>query len=66
MHRSTPFTAARRRSILVALLAAWPVVVLIGLGLNHLLNSHAPSALLPIVWLLALAAWIPHAGTQEA
>jgi hypothetical protein len=57
MQRST-LTAARRRSILIALLAGWPVAVIMGLVLNHLLSSHAPSALLPLAWLLALATWI--------
>jgi undecaprenyl pyrophosphate phosphatase UppP len=45
----------RQRRWLLALTLGWPVVVVVGLMLNRIADSHAPAATLPMVWLLVLA-----------
>lgn len=45
----------RRRQILLGLILAWPVVVVLGWGLNRASGSSAPLSALPVLWLMIVA-----------
>ena len=58
-------TSRARRRVLLPLVLAWPVVTLVGLGLNRVVDSHAPAAALPTLWLLILAFVIERTHTES-